>query len=97
MMEVAFRITVLNPPRGVTFRLQRGRSELVAPSSETATSISFDFTSLWRLYADVDEERRELVEQRAAHRRMVVPPPRGIRHVRRRERRSSAANRPMKA
>lgn len=44
MMEVALRITVLNPPRGVTFRLQRGRSELVAPSSETATSISFDFT-----------------------------------------------------
>jgi hypothetical protein len=44
MTEVAFRITVVNPPRGVTFRLQRGRAELVAPSRETATSISFDFT-----------------------------------------------------
>ena len=44
MSEVAFRITVLNPPRGVTFRLQRGRSELIGPSRETATSISFDFT-----------------------------------------------------
>jgi Family of unknown function (DUF5990) len=44
MREVAFQITVLNPPPGVTFRLQRGRSELVAPSRESATSISFAFT-----------------------------------------------------
>ncbi|HEV7238700.1 MAG TPA: DUF5990 family protein [Thermoanaerobaculia bacterium] len=43
-MEVAFRITVLNPPSGVTFRLQRGRSELVLPSHESASSIVFDFT-----------------------------------------------------
>lgn len=44
MNEVPFRITVLNPPPGVTLRLQSGRSELVAPSRESATSISFDFT-----------------------------------------------------
>lgn len=43
-MEVAFRITVLDPPRGVVFRLQRGRSELVAPSNEGTSSIVFDFT-----------------------------------------------------
>ncbi len=43
-MEVVFRITVLDPPRGVVFRLQRGRSELVAPSNESTTSITFDFT-----------------------------------------------------
>jgi hypothetical protein len=43
-MELRFRITVLDPPRGVMFRLQRGRSELVPPSLETATSITFDFT-----------------------------------------------------
>jgi hypothetical protein len=43
MREVPFRITVLNPPPGVTFRLQRGRSELVSPSYESATAISFDF------------------------------------------------------
>jgi hypothetical protein len=43
-MEVAFRITVLDPPRGVVFRLQRGRSELVAPSSESPSAIVFDFT-----------------------------------------------------
>ena len=43
-MELAFRITVLNPPRGVVFRLQRGRSELVAPSSESGSGIVFDFT-----------------------------------------------------
>jgi len=44
MMEVAFRITVLDPPRGVLFRLQRGRSELIAPSSESSSAIVFDFT-----------------------------------------------------
>lgn len=43
-MEVAFRITVLDPPRGVVFRLQRGRSELLAPSSENPSAIVFDFT-----------------------------------------------------
>ena len=43
-MDVAFRITVLDPPRGVVFRMQRGRSELVEPSSETASAITFDFT-----------------------------------------------------
>ncbi len=44
MMEVAFRITVLDPPRGVAFCLQRGRSELIPPSRESERSISFDFT-----------------------------------------------------
>jgi hypothetical protein len=43
-LEVAFRITVLDPPRGVVFRLQRGRSELVAPSNESPGAIVFDFT-----------------------------------------------------
>jgi Family of unknown function (DUF5990) len=44
MMEVAFRIVVLDPPRGVVFRLQRGRSELVPPSKESAKALTFDFT-----------------------------------------------------
>lgn len=43
-MEVPFRITVLHPPRGVVFRMQRGRTELVPPSLESADAISFDFT-----------------------------------------------------
>jgi len=43
-MDVAFRITVLDPPRGVVFRLQRGRSELVPPSKESANALTFDFT-----------------------------------------------------
>jgi hypothetical protein len=43
-MEIAFRITVLQPPAGVLFRLQRGRSELVPPSRETASELTFDFT-----------------------------------------------------
>lgn len=42
-MDVAFRITVLDPPGGVVFRLQRGRSELIAPSSENRSAIVFDF------------------------------------------------------
>jgi hypothetical protein len=52
MMEVPFRILVLNPPPGVTFRVQRGRTELLAPSSETATSIAFDFTLRVERHAD---------------------------------------------
>lgn len=43
-MEAAFRITVLDPPRNVEFRLQRGSSELVPPSMESATALTFDFT-----------------------------------------------------
>jgi hypothetical protein len=43
-MELPFRITVLDPPRGVLFRVQCGRSELVPPSRESAGSITFDFT-----------------------------------------------------
>jgi hypothetical protein len=43
-MEIAFRIRVLDPPRGVVFRMQRGRTELVPPARESATSITFDFT-----------------------------------------------------
>lgn len=43
-MEAAFRIIVLDPPRGVVFRLQRGRSELVPPSKESASALTFDFT-----------------------------------------------------
>jgi hypothetical protein len=43
-MELPFRITVLDPPRGVVFRLQRGRSELLPPSKETAHALTFDFT-----------------------------------------------------
>ena len=41
-MELTFRIVVLDPPRGVSFRLQRGRSELIRPSHESAQSISFE-------------------------------------------------------
>lgn len=42
-MEVLLRISVIDPPPGVVFRLRRGRSELVSPSTTTAKSISFDF------------------------------------------------------
>lgn len=58
LMEVPFRIIVLRPPPGVTFRAQRGRSDLLAPSSETATSIAFDFTL--RAERQADEQLRLL-------------------------------------
>ncbi len=42
-MNVPLRITLLNPPPGVLFRLQSGRAELTAPVHEDACAISFDF------------------------------------------------------
>lgn len=42
--ELPLRITLLQPPPGVTFRLQRGKAELVAPTQSAADQISFDLT-----------------------------------------------------
>jgi hypothetical protein len=42
--EVPLRITVIQPPRGVAWAVQRGRSELIAPSERTETLIVFDLT-----------------------------------------------------
>src|SRR6266550_6566994 len=44
MNELALRITVLHPPPGVTFRVQRGKSELVEPDRVDNDAISFEFT-----------------------------------------------------
>lgn len=41
--EIRLRITVVDPPPGSTFAVQRGRRELLAPSSRSSTAISFDF------------------------------------------------------
>ena len=43
-MEVNLRITVIDPPPGVPFRMQKGRDELVRPTHAGAHSISFDFS-----------------------------------------------------
>lgn len=40
--ELPLRVTVVHPPPQVTFALQCGRAELVAPSRVSATGISFD-------------------------------------------------------
>ncbi|WP_147300558.1 DUF5990 family protein [Lysobacter silvisoli] len=37
------RLIVTAPPAGVAFAVQRGRSELLAPSAATAESLVFDF------------------------------------------------------
>jgi Family of unknown function (DUF5990) len=42
--EVPLRITLIEPPGGVTFRLQRGKSDLAPPARQSADAISFDFT-----------------------------------------------------
>ena len=41
---VRLRISVLQPPAGVQFRLQEGRAELVAPTRVTRDGIQFEFT-----------------------------------------------------
>jgi hypothetical protein len=45
--EIRLRISVVDPPPGITFAVQRGRRELLAPSSTTSSTssrvISFDF------------------------------------------------------
>lgn len=42
--QLPVRVTVLRPPPGVLFRVQSGKSELEAPSAESAAAISFDLT-----------------------------------------------------
>jgi Family of unknown function (DUF5990) len=45
--ELRLLITVIRPPEGVSFRLQRGKTgtaELIEPSFQSGDSISFDFT-----------------------------------------------------
>lgn len=42
--ELPVRLVVVRPPRGVTFRVQRGRAELLPPTRETDDEIAFDFT-----------------------------------------------------
>lgn len=38
------RITLVNPPAGVRFALQRGKAELEMPSMSTGENLSFDFS-----------------------------------------------------
>jgi len=42
--EVPIRILVLDPPRNVRFGVQRGRTEIVAPSEVTPTELRFDLS-----------------------------------------------------
>ena len=42
--ELPLRITVVHPPSGVAFRLQRGKNELVPPTRDRDGYLSFDFT-----------------------------------------------------
>src|SRR3954471_16869912 len=42
--ELALRIIVRQPPRGVAFAVQYGRDELVPPSAPATDALVFDFT-----------------------------------------------------
>ena len=43
MNQLPLRITILRPPPGVTFRVQRGKSELLEPDRVDDDAISFRF------------------------------------------------------
>lgn len=42
--ELPLRITVVDPLPGVRLRLQSGRADLVAPTAESPSEVSFDFS-----------------------------------------------------
>jgi hypothetical protein len=42
--ELPIRVTVLRPPPGVTFAVQRGKDELLPPSKVSAESLIFDLS-----------------------------------------------------
>ncbi len=42
--ELPIRITLIQPPQGVTFAVQQGKADLLPPSRGDAESLSFDFT-----------------------------------------------------
>jgi hypothetical protein len=42
--ELPIRLTVLMPPPGVTFAVQRGKSELLSPSQASAEALVFDLS-----------------------------------------------------
>ena len=41
--EIPLRITLMRPPSGVVFCLQRGRADLVSPTEAAGEQVSFDF------------------------------------------------------
>jgi hypothetical protein len=55
--ELLLRITIVDPPPGVTFCVQRGDTELVAPAMAAESPLSFDFTVSVREDASVDGPR----------------------------------------
>ena len=42
--EIPIRVTVIEPPLGVTFAMQRGKDELLPPSKVSAKSLVFDLS-----------------------------------------------------
>lgn len=42
--EIRLRITLVQPPRGVRFGLQKGKAEIVSAAQSTGDDLAFDFT-----------------------------------------------------
>jgi hypothetical protein len=42
--EIRLRITLVQPPQGVTFGLQKGKAEIVSPARSKGEDLAFDFT-----------------------------------------------------
>ena len=55
--ELLLRITIVDPPSGVTFCVQKGDTELVAPAMAAESPLSFDFPVTVREDAAVDGPR----------------------------------------
>jgi hypothetical protein len=41
--ELRLRVNVIDPPKGVLFQMQRGRSDLVPPARQSSKALQFDF------------------------------------------------------
>ena len=49
---ISIRVIVAEPPKGVSMQIQKGRDELIAPTTKTVNELSFDFEMKVDLDAD---------------------------------------------
>ena len=50
--QISIRVIVTEPIEGVSMQIQKGRDELLAPTTKTKKELSFDFEIRVNLYAD---------------------------------------------
>lgn len=69
--EIQPRIVFINPPRGVSFGFQRGKTDIVPPTQTTDKAVSFD------LSVRVENIRPDGAREPAPGRLFALRPPRG--------------------